>query len=490
MDSIYKGYPFGSLILWVTSEQLRTERQLGPFELPEPKENYPISYVLDGQQRVTSIFGTFQTDLQPVGDEKWPTVYFDLEGTEESQDTKFHVFDDQEDVDETRYFPINTFFDTVAYRKATTHLTDEQVAKVDTVQERFKEAKIPVLEFKTENRSQVAVVFERVNRLGIKLDTVQLLSAWTWSDDFDLETQFAELAEELEPFGFDELGEDSDILLRCCAAIISGSESIGSLVSISGKEVRKRFPELVEGLKGSIDFLRSEFGIVKYENLPTPLVLIPLSVFFANSGGKDIKMKDHQRDKLSKWFWRSVFSRRYRSDTNRKLNSDIREIEKLKSGETSELGNFDFELKPSYFLERKFNKRGADTKTFVLQLVNADPVSFVSGKKVDTGKVLAAYNRSEFHHLMPQAYMKQEGFDASTISSLANFAIISASDNRLLGGTAPSIYRSKMPHDRIEPILDHALCPLELFDDEPGSFLTKRAQKLAENAMSLMGFIK
>jgi uncharacterized protein with ParB-like and HNH nuclease domain len=60
MDSIYKGYPFGSLLFWRTKEKLKFDRDLGPFTLPEPNEDYPVDYVLDGQQRVTSIFGVFQ----------------------------------------------------------------------------------------------------------------------------------------------------------------------------------------------------------------------------------------------------------------------------------------------------------------------------------------------------------------------------------------------------------------------------------------------
>jgi Protein of unknown function DUF262 len=47
MDSIYKDYPFGALILWRTKTQLRSERTLGPFELPDRDPDYPIDYVLD-----------------------------------------------------------------------------------------------------------------------------------------------------------------------------------------------------------------------------------------------------------------------------------------------------------------------------------------------------------------------------------------------------------------------------------------------------------
>ena len=61
MDSLYKGYPIGAVLLWRTREQLVNERSLGRFILPKPTKDYPIDYVLDGQQRLTSIFSVFQT---------------------------------------------------------------------------------------------------------------------------------------------------------------------------------------------------------------------------------------------------------------------------------------------------------------------------------------------------------------------------------------------------------------------------------------------
>src|SRR6478672_6002931 len=76
MDSIHKQFPFGSLLFWRTKEKLKVERDLGPFKLPEPKADYPIDYVLDGQQRVTAIFGVFQTDLPMVNPIAWENIYF------------------------------------------------------------------------------------------------------------------------------------------------------------------------------------------------------------------------------------------------------------------------------------------------------------------------------------------------------------------------------------------------------------------------------
>ncbi len=91
MDSIYKGYPFGALILWRTKEKLTHERQLGPFQLPDAEPDYPIDYVLDGQQRLTSIFGVFQTELVPTEDAPWTKIYFDLRAEDDLQESQFLV---------------------------------------------------------------------------------------------------------------------------------------------------------------------------------------------------------------------------------------------------------------------------------------------------------------------------------------------------------------------------------------------------------------
>jgi uncharacterized protein with ParB-like and HNH nuclease domain len=54
MDSIVKGYPIGTIILWKTKETLRSVRNLGGVSLPETPLGDFIQYVLDGQQRLTT----------------------------------------------------------------------------------------------------------------------------------------------------------------------------------------------------------------------------------------------------------------------------------------------------------------------------------------------------------------------------------------------------------------------------------------------------
>lgn len=56
IDSIIKGYPIGTLIFWKTKERLRSIRNIGNHSLPEPENGESIDYVLDGQQRLTSLY--------------------------------------------------------------------------------------------------------------------------------------------------------------------------------------------------------------------------------------------------------------------------------------------------------------------------------------------------------------------------------------------------------------------------------------------------
>ena len=137
MDSIYKGFPFGSLLFWRTKEQLKSENKLGPFDLPQPAEDYPVDYVLDGQQRITSIFGVFQTQLTGAPTEAWQEIYFDYSAEKNAQESQFFALLPNE-VDPKKHFPLKTLFDTTAYRKATSSLTEDLAKKIDDMQTVFK----------------------------------------------------------------------------------------------------------------------------------------------------------------------------------------------------------------------------------------------------------------------------------------------------------------------------------------------------------------
>lgn len=483
MDSIYKSYPFGSVLLWRTKTQLSQERNLGPFEIPEPTADYPIDYVLDGQQRLTSILGVFATDLPRSSDIDWKEIYFDLTLAEHSQSPQFVALDAAE-VEPEKHFPLNIIFDSTEYRRATKEFSEETAERLDELKKRFQQAQFPYSMVETEEKQKIAIVFERINRKGVPLDTFQLLSAWTWSEDFELKQQFEEFAGELEPFGFEGVGDDTDLLLRCTAAVLLEKENAESLLAVTGVQVRDALPQIKKGIRSAIDFLKTNLHVQKLGNLPYPTALIPLAAFFAGPEGEQKALTQHQVDTLKRWFWRSAFSRRYSSGTKRNLEADIKEAKALRSGD-GKLGQFDVSVSPSVFTDRRFIAGTVDTKAFILMLANQHPRSIVNGSKIQIGTVLAAGNKSEFHHLYPQAMLRALGVEAGQINSLANFCILSASDNKKVGSDTPSVYRSKLASN-VEELLGKNLIPPSLFDDNFDQFVYERSRLLVGAAVALM----
>ena len=88
LDSVVKGYPVGSFIFWKTRERLRSVKNIGNLNLPEPAKGDYVNFVLDGQQRITSLFATLKGEkiIRDNGkEEDFSEIFIDLEAEEEWQ---------------------------------------------------------------------------------------------------------------------------------------------------------------------------------------------------------------------------------------------------------------------------------------------------------------------------------------------------------------------------------------------------------------------
>lgn len=488
MDSIYKSYPIGSLLLWRTTERLANERNLGPFTLPPPEIDFPIDYVLDGQQRITSIFGVFQTSLVSDGTVDWLDIYYDLSANQNPQETQFVALK-AEDFNPDIHVPLDTFFNTKKYGAYFRALNEEQSEIVEGVREKFQTAQIPYETTDTQDKSTVAIIFERVNRQGVELDTFQLLTAWTWNEDFELQEQFEQLGEDLKPFGFGDVGEDTNLLLRCCSAALVSDASPEALMEINGDDFRANFQKISNGIRGAIDFLRDNLAVQKISNLPFATMIVPLAVYFAVEGTQEPILPADHRERLIRWFWRTAFSRRYSSGVLRNLKSDIEEVTNLRQNKASKLGDFHVAIEDDFFLRTTFSIGNVNSKTFILLIAQNSPLTFISGQPVNLAEKLSKANRAEFHHLMPRKFLKETNQIQSKESLLANFAYITRSENRDLGGYAPSLYREKMP-ENVDEILQRSHIPHSLFGDNYETFLNERSMLLGIEARRLIGALQ
>jgi hypothetical protein len=484
LDSIYKGFPIGTVILWRTDARLTVEKNLGAFKLPEPAKDYPVNYVLDGQQRLTSLFSTFQTELSPQSAD-WVDIYFDMAAKDNIQESLFLALQESE-IDRDRHFPVKTLFKTVEYRKATEHLNIEILNRVDEMQSRFKEYLIPNETFESSDRTKVAIVFERINRAGTALNVFELLSAWSWSEDFDLVEKFSELQEKISSHGFEDLVEDKDLQLRICAGVITGETSPSKILDLQGEDIRNRFSEIERGILGAIDFLNRELEIKHFRMLPFPGILVPLSCFFATTKSDGVNYSVRQKNTISQWFWRSVFSRRFSSDVNERQATDIAEMRALQKDE-----NYNFKLpRPEVkidFRKGNFAAGNANSKSLIILLNSVGPHSFWSGAKIDTSKVLKKGSKHEFHHVFPQAYLEKIGIEKRLINTLANICFLTRSDNNAIRDKSPAEYLGRLAEEDKNKYLNEALCPADTAELEFDKFCEVRADLLQNKAFELMG---
>ena len=484
LDSIYKEFPIGTIILWKTDKRLTSEKNLGYFKLPEPRKDYPVNYVLDGQQRLTSLFSVFQTTLTPETNE-WVDIYFDLDANDNIQESAFVALDDNE-IDPNRHFPIKTFFDSVAYRKATKDLGEEKVTKIDSVQRRFLTYIIPDVVFETDEMTKVAIVFERINRAGTELNIFELLSAWSWSESFDLVEKFEILQEKIAEHGYEELCNDRDLQLRITAGIIKKDTHPKTILSLTGDEIRNNFGKVENGILGAIDFLKRELNIRTYRMLAFPGLLVPLSAFFATNRADGVSYTAKQNEVIKKWFWRSLFLRRFSSDVNEKQAVDINHMNKLRANE-----DYDFQL-PSGAIKIDFRKSifsigNANSKILISMLNQRMPHSFLSGAKIDLGSVLKKGSKHEYHHIFPRKYLESIDKESREINSLSNICFLTRSDNNKIKDKSPATYNELINKSNRDQYLNSALVPLNFEVLDYNEFIAERSVLLEEYANSLMG---
>lgn len=485
LDSIYKTFPIGTVFLWKTQERLSTDKTLGNYTIPKPKQDHPVYYVLDGQQRITSLFSVFQTELNPDNNYEWIDIYFDFTKAGQIQEPCFLAIK-RENVDENKHFPMNAIFRPVDFHKYVSKLDEPKQKLITEVYQKFLEFSLPSQDIETEDKESVAIIFERINRAGEPLDTYQLLTAWSWSSDFDLQEEFSELASEMQPFGFGNISEDKDLQLKCCSGIIREEASPSSIINLKGEDVRKSFDKIRNGIKGAVDFLRNELNIYSLDWLPYPSMLVALSYFFATDKAIGKNITNKQRGQIIKWFWRSNFSRRYTGGITDKHKQDIAAMKVLSKDEDYKIAEFECDITGEFFLNNQFNVGSVNTKTFVLFLAYQNPLSFLSGANVSLNDVLKTVNRNEFHHIFPKKHLQEAGVENKYINLLANFCFLSSGDNQKIKNKAPKTYKDLINPGALKNVLGRALCPDDSLDLEYHAFLDKRVPILIEKTKEII----
>ena len=474
LDSIYRGYPVGSLLLWSTKERLSHERNVGGFQLPETPTDYPVNYVLDGQQRLTTLYGVFHSDSATANAELAQrfNVCF-VPSTEEFVHAS---------AVSSSAINLRNVLDTTKLLPELRRFSDDDQKRVAHVTERFKDYEFPVVTIKDRSNQEVCRVFQRINSSGTSLSTLELLAAWTWSEQFNLRNEITGLLERLADKGYEDLGETT--VMRCLTAIVMDEIEPDLLVDVAADQLIAGMSKLKQAMNAAMDFLDSELRVKNIVFVPFPIMVVPLVRFFADN----LRPSAAQRTMLCRWFWSCSFMQRYKAGTNAFVLDDMIEMRKLARNEVA-FARLESGVSPAMF-RKTWRINSAAAKATICLLAQYQPRSFLTGAPVDLGETLAAYNARQFHHIYPKAMLAAQGIPFHESNVIANVCMLTAGDNNTISDKDPRNYFGEVPPAIRQPVFQAALVP-ELFRDGSrpfAEFVKERSDLLASKAADLISF--
>lgn len=482
LESVLQGYPIGSLLFWRTEQKLKSERDIQGFALPPTPDKYPTNYVLDGQQRLTTIYGVVSftgTDQPHI-----LSVVYDLREKELRH---------RQPGDGPWCLPLNLMFDFARFNKfqqSLTSLSDASDLNAEAlrVNETFREYQVPVVTLTERTLAEVCPIFERINSTGTKLTVYDLMVAATFSDDFDLNDEVLGLAERLASKNFQL---DGNTVLRTLCALRGTSvkrKAVLALRELPHAQLRQDLTAARKAIERAIDFLRSEVGVVSSAFLPYEAQLTVLSRVFALH--KETLTPD-QRASLRSWFWLSSFHERYRGASDNVLDADVERCEALLAG-TGSFSNLK-RVDEDDLKGRDFRKGTAITHAYVALLASCRPLGLADGGPIDIEGSLAWENQREFHHIFPSAYLATCSEELRQHQSdIANIMLLPSAPNKEISAERPSVYMARL-RDRHGAAFDKILAsnlvpPLSesgLLEDEYEYFLAVRLEMIVKKINEL-----
>lgn len=344
LDSIAKGVPIGSLLVWQTkTKTLSTFEKIGRFPIVASKDSRGHNtYLIDGHQRLTTLFAAFSNaaehssqDVDEIDDMR--PIYVDLV----SRDPAFLFVIPRRGKKVTRptLVPVGDLLDGRklfdAQRKLYEDDLDTEAQKLEELANTFKDYQIPVVPLITEEIDVVTDAFVRINSGGKPMSESYMVEALAYSR-FPMRERTAQMVDSFADIGWSDLDDDTVLRLLKVRWELNVYDSPPTVV-IEHFEKEKRsgekheqafnrvFEEVEACLRGAIGFLRS----VKVHGpavLPYTYQLIALADVDRRIGGlKNLKVG--VKDNLRRWFWSTTFGEYFVGKTSNKIRDAVDHLE-------------------------------------------------------------------------------------------------------------------------------------------------------------------
>ncbi|AVZ80164.1 hypothetical protein C3497_12570 [Zoogloeaceae bacteirum Par-f-2] len=524
LDSLYRGYPSGAILLWETDEappllDFAVSQQANPYQ--------SIKLLLDGQQRLTSLSAVIRgTPIAVRGRQRPIEILFNLEhpdGLPLFTDVEENA-DDNEDVDEEapdasedellarfnqmafvvatkklealpQWVKVSEVFKSTSdapflQRAGVTGFDDPRYEKYSERLKRLRAIRdysyrLDILE-RTLSYEEVTEIFVRVNSLGAKLRSSDLALAQITARWRGALAVFEAFQRECAGLGF-EL--DLGLLLKALMAIATDQSRFDLVRSLDAERLKAAWQEATEAMRFALNFARSNVGLDSPALFSSPFILVLLAHYGQR---RRFALLPEEAATLKRWALLANAKGRYsRGSTETLLDQDLATvrdggdaaqlIERLRA----QVGRLD--ITPEELEGR--NARSALFKTMFLAFRAAGATDWRSQLAIALDHS-GQQHKLQFHHIFPKALLKAHGL-ADRADDIANLAFIGGKTNRQISDKAPAEYllslRAKLgdapftaqaiPIDRPE------LLKTEAFED----CLRERRQRIVASLNAYLG---
>jgi len=462
--------------------------------------------VLDGQQRITSIYRALkgadevwfitkpdeELSYDDFHDLSLEEVLSEYSGQESSSSLSFRLSDVyetmvkaylQEDIQE-KFFQKLVFIQGKSPEEQK-ELFRQYVFFSRKIQDSFKAEKLLSYYLLDTTSEKFTLFFERSNSKSVQLKFIDILAAKLYAG-FNLKSHITEFESRYPNY---ELNRE--IIVRAIAYIVSEGRSIDKtfiLTKLNHEHFDSYWVELCEQYKRVLDFLYENHLIISQSWMPYENMIIPMMIFLRELKGDFCRMSEAQLRFVKYWYWASVFSQRYTGASNETIIQDSHILEAIARERKITDKSFFFKLKSQVEDPAElssFTKKASAVYRGILNLINYSASGLPDWSST---RKLGFNSRLDDHHVFPKDYLskiyKDEESVLELIDSVVNRTLIPPITNIQIGNKAPSVYLQKLKSSNPELkncLKEHLILEelvLGLYDLKYLEFLENRAASI------------
>lgn len=415
-DSISKGYPIGSMLIWETEQKgISSLDSIGPIPLPSSKKAV-VSYVIDGHQRLGTLLGILKLPENHTRSEWQWWIAYDLE-----QEAFIHLKKDDM-VIPLHLLPLRSLLRTGDFARrardiATSPLFDEEkitllLDRADYIQRSIREYRIPLTVMKHGTLDDAVNIFARVNQRGRDMTPDQMVSALTFRDraegDFDLASTIDEILGELRENGYGDL--QRRVILQTILAAGGLDFTRPSYEKIVNRDSHDAMAPAVIAAKSSllhaVKFLSGEIGLQTSRLLPYASILVLLAIFFSKFKSTEDSHFIEKTKLLKKWFWATSFNGWFAGAHTTLMRQGSEQMLALADPEKFAplpFEEFFFSDRAIRALPESFDRRSARVRASLLvQILVGKPLDPRTGAEINGASVFSDEASRDIPYFFPQ----------------------------------------------------------------------------------------